>query len=99
MAPVKALLKKIRAIVEYIHKSPLGAALLGEILAATIHDHGLRAYSKLAQAIYQRWGSLVKYLVSLPSKTKDWDITFEDYKAVIELISILTPAKDIIVAA
>jgi hypothetical protein len=110
MEPVKALLKKIRAIVEYFHKSPLGAALLGEILAATIHDHGLRAYSKLAQAIHQRWGSLVKCLVSFVERydalkeayhkrQKDWDLTFEDYKAVIELISILTPVKDIIVVA
>ena len=110
MAPVKVLLKKIRAIVEYFHKSPLGAARLGEILAATIHDHGLRAYSKLAQAIHQRWGSIVKCLVSFierydalkeayHKRQKDWDISFEDYKAVIQLISILTPVKDIIVAA
>ena len=110
MAPVKALLKKIRSIVEYFHKSPLGAALLGEILSATIEDHGLRAYLKLAQAIHQRWGSLVKCLVSFierydglkeayHQRQKDWELTFEDYKAVIELISILAPVKDIIVVA
>ena len=64
MVALKDLLKKVRKIVEYFHKSAEGATLLGEILAATINDHGLNPFSKLAQAIHQRWGSLVKSLVN-----------------------------------
>jgi hypothetical protein len=110
MAPVKALLKKIRSIVEYFHKSSIGATILGEILAATVQDHGLHSFSKLAQAIHQRWGSLVKCLISFIERydalkeayhirEKDWELTFDDYRSVIELISMLSPVRDIIVVA
>ena len=64
MAALKDLLRKVRKIVEYFHKSAEGATLLGEILAVTIEDHGLNPFSKLAQAIHQRWGSLVKSLIN-----------------------------------
>ena len=60
MDTVKKLLKKVRKTVEFFNKSPNGANLLGEISAASIEDHGLSPFSKLAQAIHQRWGNLVK---------------------------------------
>ena len=44
----KELLKKVRKTVEFFHKSPNGANLLSEILAATIEDHGLSPISKSA---------------------------------------------------
>ena len=107
---LKNLLKKVRKIVEYFHKSAEGATLLGEILAATVNDHGLNPFSKLAQAIHQRWGSLVKSLVNFierfdalraayQGRGKFWDIDIEDRTAIIEIISVLSPVKDIIVLA
>ena len=64
MAALKGLLRKMRKIVEYFHKSAEGATLLGEKLAATIEDNGLNPFSKLAQAIHQRWGRLVKSVIN-----------------------------------
>ena len=108
MDTVKKLLKKVRKTVEFFHKSPNGANLLGEILAATIEDHGLSPFSKLAQAIHQRWGSLVKSLISFIERydalrtafqncNKDWEITVMERTALVEMISVLMPVRDIIV--
>ena len=108
MDAVKKLLKKVRKTVEFFHKSPNGANLLGEILSATIEDHGLSPFSKLAQAIHQRWGSLVKSLISFierydalrtafQSCNKDWEITVLERTALVEMISVLMPVREIIV--
>ena len=40
MDALKSLLRKVRKIVEYFHKSAEGLNLLGEILFATVEDHG-----------------------------------------------------------
>lgn len=64
MQTVKDLLKKVRKVIEYFHKSDKGSNLLGEILAASVADHGLSPFSKLAQHILQRWCSLVKCLMN-----------------------------------
>jgi hypothetical protein len=110
MGALKDLLRKVRKIVEYFHKSTEGATLLGEILAATVDDHGLNPFSKLAQAIHQRWGSLVKSLINFierfdglrsayQGRDKFWDIDVEDRRAIVEIISVLSPVRDIIVLA
>ena len=110
MDALKDLLRKVRKIVEYFHKSAEGLILLGEILFATVEDNGLNPYSKLAQAIHQRWGSLVKSLINFierfdglrsayQQRGKFWDIDMGDRTAIVEIISVLSPIKDIIVLA
>ena len=100
----------VRKIVEYFHKSAEGLILLGEILSATVEDHGLNPHSKLAQAIHQHWGSLVKSLINFierfdalrtayQGRGKFWDINMEERTAIVEIISVLSPVKDIIVIA
>ena len=110
MDALKSLLRKVRKIVEYFHKSAEGLILLGEILFATVEDHGLNPSSKLAQAIHQRWGSLVKSLINFierfdglrsayQGRGKFWDIDMEERTAIVEIISVLSPVRDIIVLA
>ena len=110
MNALKDLLRKVRKIVEYFHKSAEGQTVLGEILHATVEDHGLNPYSKLAQAIHQRWGSLVKSLINFierfdalraayQGRGKFWDIDIGDRTAIVEIISVLSPIRDIIVVA
>ena len=59
MDALKDLLRKVRKIVQYFHKSAEGLILLGEILFATVKHHGFNPYSKLAQAIHQRIPNLL----------------------------------------
>ena len=110
MDVLKNLLRKVRKIVEYFHKSEEGLILLGEILSATVEDHGLNPHSKLAQAIYQRWGSLVKSLINFierfdaprtayQGRGKFWDINMKERTAIVKIISVLSTVKDIIVIA
>ena len=60
MAALKDLLRKVRKIVEYFHKSAEGVTLLGEILAATIEDHQVLIQQFLVQ-INQYLAQLSKF--------------------------------------
>ena len=72
--------------------------------------HNLNPLSKLAQAIHQRWGSLVKSLISFierydslqssyQKRRQFWNINTEESTAIIEIISVLSPIRDIIFLA